>query len=38
MLLVRTGALRVRAAALRAEAAQDGRVMRPPAASSPADR
>jgi hypothetical protein len=38
MLLVRTGALRVRAAAQRADAGEHGRVVRPPAASSPADR
>ncbi|HEY6312970.1 MAG TPA: hypothetical protein VIY52_19510 [Streptosporangiaceae bacterium] len=38
MLLVRTGALRLRAAAVRADAHGTGRVMRPPAASSPADR
>jgi hypothetical protein len=38
MLLVRTGALRLRAATVRADAQGTGRVMRPPAASSPADR
>jgi hypothetical protein len=38
MLLVRTGILRLRAAALRADASDAGRMMRPPAASWPADR
>ena len=38
MLLVRTGTLRLRAVALRADASDTGPIMRPPAASWPADR